>query len=482
MNLTMNILADELKSFDFEAYIPSGSTLITGIHLGDEFNAAPAPDVLNISKAHSSGDIRIFSIICTQGNNRLTFRNLTNQNTIINIILDLYHKYTTAEMQLNELIFSGKSFQSFIDYCSSFISKPIVVSDAFFNLISYSGINENYHDRSTLMNYIKTSHLDIDTLSKLNHLYLINRASKKPYVFEYSNNYCTVITNLYINGEYSANLYFISYKECITPGFLELCSYISGVAEKFITLNNTAHSFATETKLFKDLLNNATVNHTETIQYLKTLSWYENDMKTLIKLSNTGKTIDSSDIDFLLLINSVPNAFSLLYDDCIVIIANIENTTVNELLARIGKLINTESYSIGISFSFRDIFDLRKNYIQASLALNYGMKKGEKISYCEQYLLPYACNIIKNNVITDIIHPAIATLREYDNKHNTELSKTLSFYLDYERNLVLTAAKLNIHRNSLVYRISKIEQLTGLSFDEPELRTYIKLCYLMLED
>ena len=54
-------------------------------------------------------------------------------------------------------------------------------------------------------------------------------------------------------------------------------------------------------------------------------------------------------------------------------------------------------------------------------------------------------------------------LIDYDREHNTELVNTLECYFRCNRNLRVTAETLFIHKNSAIYRIRKIESLTGSS-------------------
>ena len=60
-------------------------------------------------------------------------------------------------------------------------------------------------------------------------------------------------------------------------------------------------------------------------------------------------------------------------------------------------------------------------------------------------------------------------LQEYDQAHSTALLHTLCVYLLQEQNLHATARQLFIHRNTLVYRLDKLQKSTGLdlrSFDD----------------
>ncbi len=83
--------------------------------------------------------------------------------------------------------------------------------------------------------------------------------------------------------------------------------------------------------------------------------------------------------------------------------------------------------------------------------------------------MPRINEMPRNNYIS----PVIEKLREYDKKHSTDFLDTLKVYI---RNLCSTsdsAAQLHIHRNSFLYRINKIEEITGV--DLREYHTFIHL-------
>lgn len=57
---------------------------------------------------------------------------------------------------------------------------------------------------------------------------------------------------------------------------------------------------------------------------------------------------------------------------------------------------------------------------------------------------------------------------DYDRNKKGDLIKTLETYYETNRNLKLTSTKLYTHYNTVLYRIKKIEELTGISLDNPE--------------
>jgi purine catabolism regulator len=51
----------------------------------------------------------------------------------------------------------------------------------------------------------------------------------------------------------------------------------------------------------------------------------------------------------------------------------------------------------------------------------------------------------------------------YDDEHGTNLYLTLTIFLTLDRNYKLAASHLGIHRQTLVYRLKRVEELTAHS-------------------
>jgi purine catabolism regulator len=61
---------------------------------------------------------------------------------------------------------------------------------------------------------------------------------------------------------------------------------------------------------------------------------------------------------------------------------------------------------------------------------------------------------------------ALAPLREYDEKHQSELERTLRIYFSAGQNVKTASATLNVHRHTVFYRLRQISEITGRSFDD----------------
>ena len=76
----------------------------------------------------------------------------------------------------------------------------------------------------------------------------------------------------------------------------------------------------------------------------------------------------------------------------------------------------------------------------------------------------------------------VTPLLAYDRKRGSDLLKTLSVYFDTGANASETADRLFLHRNSLLYRLERIQELTGLDLKEPDARLALQLGLLAIRE
>jgi sugar diacid utilization regulator len=62
---------------------------------------------------------------------------------------------------------------------------------------------------------------------------------------------------------------------------------------------------------------------------------------------------------------------------------------------------------------------------------------------------------------------ALAPLRSYDEKHQTELERTLRLYFTVGENVKTAAEQLNVHRHTVFYRLRQIGEICSCKLDDP---------------
>lgn len=69
----------------------------------------------------------------------------------------------------------------------------------------------------------------------------------------------------------------------------------------------------------------------------------------------------------------------------------------------------------------------------------------------------------------------LSSLIRYDEQHHTDLLMTLNAYFENNGNMARTAHLLNIHRNTLVYRLGRITEILQLDMDDSNVRLNLHL-------
>ncbi|HUS93811.1 MAG TPA: helix-turn-helix domain-containing protein [Patescibacteria group bacterium] len=69
----------------------------------------------------------------------------------------------------------------------------------------------------------------------------------------------------------------------------------------------------------------------------------------------------------------------------------------------------------------------------------------------------------------------IGPLVHYDERHRSSLVKTIDAYFDYRGNISQTSERLFVHRNTLLYRLERIQEVTGQNLENPDERLALHL-------
>lgn len=113
----------------------------------------------------------------------------------------------------------------------------------------------------------------------------------------------------------------------------------------------------------------------------------------------------------------------------------------------------------GISQALNPASGILEGIRQARLALSLAIESDEGVA---TYSSSRVGSLIPDTVAeaTALAHRYLEPLFEHDRSHGTELVRTLSTFLETDRSWKKTSDQLHIHRQTLVYRMRTIEELT----------------------
>ena len=199
------------------------------------------------------------------------------------------------------------------------------------------------------------------------------------------------------------------------------------------------------------------------------------DAKTLLRISET-------------VCEKLPNTLGITYEGTVTFVCNLnrQNWNVPRLVQRISEYahVNTSSQQIGVSTpfdNFEDLISHRKNSIRA-VALGALSHNGEWVHYFDELFLDYlAIDCVQVNAMRPTIPHELYLLRKYDEDNGTDLLRFMRVYLENERSITYTARDLGIHKNTVVNRVSKVEEESKIDFGNPQTRLRILLGYALMD-
>lgn len=93
-------------------------------------------------------------------------------------------------------------------------------------------------------------------------------------------------------------------------------------------------------------------------------------------------------------------------------------------------------------------------------------------------------NIQNHHQLQQFCQDWLSDILEYDQQNNSDLLLTMSVYFANNGNMAATAKQLTVHRNTLVYRLNRIAEITQLDMDDADVQLNLHLAikaYHLLE-
>ena len=135
--------------------------------------------------------------------------------------------------------------------------------------------------------------------------------------------------------------------------------------------------------------------------------------------------------------------------------------------------------SMGIGQSVEAVRLIKKSYEEALDALRIAgfMYEDSSITFFEDLgAYSFLFELQESMSMRNFFEQTLGQVIIFDRHNNAELLKTLIYYFKCDCNLRITAERLFIHKNTVLYRIRKVEEITGLSMNNPEQRFNLQLC------
>ncbi len=194
-----------------------------------------------------------------------------------------------------------------------------------------------------------------------------------------------------------------------------------------------------------------------------------------------------SQIDRFLTNHDIPQICEIK-DHHIVFLIHIKSTQtyeptnlLKELQAHLTILNGGSTFSIGISNLIEDLEKVSQSYTEAKQALRNGYAQHNKefIYTFRTQQVQELLKSIPNDKLFDFYTSSLGEFAFAENHHHLELLETLSVYLDHHCSIAETAKRLYLHRNTVLNRLNRCEEILKISMKDPDDLLKIKIALVI---
>lgn len=136
----------------------------------------------------------------------------------------------------------------------------------------------------------------------------------------------------------------------------------------------------------------------------------------------------------------------------------------------------------GIGSGTKEIDRFRGSIVEADNIVQLMMVReytNEVKTYRDMYADLLLYKLRNDPTAIDMCQSLIEPIEEYDNNRGSNLYKILKTYLAEGRNITQTSKLLYVHRNTLIYQINKIQEITGVNLNNPDDEFKVRMACLI---
>lgn len=217
----------------------------------------------------------------------------------------------------------------------------------------------------------------------------------------------------------------------------------------------------------------------------------DNEYQLCLVRSNNPLTHIEASIEMMREIeNCSPNTICAMENHTIIALFTLRDSfeLPEKQVHFLRSLCEGRGYDAVLSNAYYNLQDTPRVVNQASdcfqLAKPAG-KRGQLIFYRDHMAQQLMHFVMSEMPGETLLHPMVRKLQSYDQQNDTDLLETFKVYLNNRCNAAETSSQLHMHRNTLLNRVKRIEEILGQSsFDSWTLRRTLLLSidYLYLEE
>lgn len=406
-------------------------------------------------------------------------------------IQSLFDRFNKVERCILMAILNGSPMVNILDYCSDIFEGPILMFDKALKLMAYSTKYtplpsdittqesiEHQCGSKTLMQYERQQGL----------IPILNTSKSVTYI-NYSDEFDIYIAPILNDKERIATLRINSSLHRLPEYYIPVIAYLCSLIRPLV-INICDSMSKTISRLSKHvfkMLTGATMDQNQVNYLLNQIGWKWDDPYLVLKIKKSRYDLQNGTADYVKIQISkilTSSIFVDLDDYHVVIIKYIYPKDDFYPIIALKKIFEENDYYCGISLQINNFQDIIDQYYLAGIALDTGLRKNPNshIYYYEEYIIDHIIQSIASQVsIQAVCHNAAIELHKHDVTSNGVMVITMKHYLLQERNMSKAADALHIHKNTLAYRMEKINSIINIDLNEESIRMHMLLSCIILD-
>jgi sugar diacid utilization regulator len=181
------------------------------------------------------------------------------------------------------------------------------------------------------------------------------------------------------------------------------------------------------------------------------------------------------------------NGLIAAHDGAVCAVITVDDTTPDGAIGRLAEAMRSQcalvigdpGVSAGMGRANRGATGVRMSYREAEHGLAMGRRllgPGKAVSFADLGLHRVLFAVAQLSEVTDFYRDVVGELLAYDERSGADLMATLEAYFASNGSPTETAQRLHLHRNTVLYRLRRIEEIGKLRLDDPTARLNLHLC------
>lgn len=411
-------------------------------------------------------------------------------------LFECYNALQTAfleDQQLTDIVrrmlvahFSNQGLQYLIEEAASALGNPIVVVDPTYRYIAYhlgtlpdddttlarvmmeEIANETVLDEAVA--YIRDSHID----SAIAH-------SHGPYEQHNTILDCNTMTlAVMVRGVCIAHVMMMErshpFRDLDRDAFERLASFVGQEMQKSEVWGPTSGELGSY--FLENLLNDRSPSVAVTNRRMKALNFHPKPVLYVVCLHADGEGLSQVQAEHIagqlrpVLHHSL---YTRHHQQLVALLSRDADVGFSAQAERkLREVATLNGLVVGVSNIFESIANTRKAYEQARAAIRFGRMLSKTIDddglyrYSDVAYLHMVNLAGRRTNLLDQCHPALLHLMDYDATHGSELMETLFCHLQVAGSTARAAKLLNLHKNTMLYRLGRIKEILGMNLESGE--------------